>query len=199
MSDNRDKVVMTGEGVDELMFGYDIFREQACLDFIKSKPNSKWRYKSIDSLYSYLPQFKSPRYRRLAIDSLMQAGEYSILNPLKSRLSSNLRTLSVAPELSSEDLISSIIMEYKEDNFFKELDELGRIQKFEIDNLLGGYLLSSQGDRVTMAHSIEGRYPFLDLEFVKYLNWKFHAYGNLKEIFLRGYYAGHIKEEYRPT
>ncbi len=28
--------------------------------------------------------------------------------------------------------------------------------------LLAGYLLSSQGDRMLMAHSVEGRFPFLD-------------------------------------
>ena len=30
--------------------------------------------------------------------------------------------------------------------------------------LLSGYLLSSQGDRMLMAHSVEGRFPFLDRE-----------------------------------
>jgi asparagine synthase (glutamine-hydrolysing) len=34
--------------------------------------------------------------------------------------------------------------------------------------LLPNYLLSSQGDRMSLAHSVEGRYPYLDLEFVKF-------------------------------
>ena len=34
--------------------------------------------------------------------------------------------------------------------------------------LLPGYLLSSQGDRVAMAHSVEGRYPFLDHRVVDF-------------------------------
>jgi asparagine synthase (glutamine-hydrolysing) len=34
--------------------------------------------------------------------------------------------------------------------------------------LLAGYLLSSQGDRMTAAHGVEGRYPFLDHEVVDY-------------------------------
>jgi asparagine synthase (glutamine-hydrolysing) len=41
-------------------------------------------------------------------------------------------------------------------------DDISRAQHIEIKTLLSGYLLSSQGDRVAMAHSIEGRYPFLD-------------------------------------
>src|SRR5690606_37851110 len=32
----------------------------------------------------------------------------------------------------------------------------------EIRTLLDGYLLPSQGDRMAMAHGVEGRYPFLD-------------------------------------
>jgi asparagine synthase (glutamine-hydrolysing) len=31
-----------------------------------------------------------------------------------------------------------------------------------VQTLLSGYLLSSQGDRMLMAHSVEGRFPFLD-------------------------------------
>ena len=39
---------------------------------------------------------------------------------------------------------------------------LQKAQYIEMKTLLSGYLLSSQGDRMSMAHSIEGRYPFLD-------------------------------------
>ncbi len=36
--------------------------------------------------------------------------------------------------------------------------------------LLAGYILASQGDRMTMAHSVEGRFPFLDPEVVALAN-----------------------------
>jgi asparagine synthase (glutamine-hydrolysing) len=39
-------------------------------------------------------------------------------------------------------------------------------QFLEMKTLLSGYLLSSQGDRMSMAHSVEGRYPFLDHRLV---------------------------------
>ena len=34
--------------------------------------------------------------------------------------------------------------------------------------LLGNYLLSSQGDRMALANSVETRYPYLDLDFVRF-------------------------------
>jgi asparagine synthase (glutamine-hydrolysing) len=37
-----------------------------------------------------------------------------------------------------------------------------RAQFLETSQLLPGYLLSAQGDRMALAHAVEGRYPFLD-------------------------------------
>ena len=45
---------------------------------------------------------------------------------------------------------------------FKNLSLIRKAQIVEIDTLLSGYLLSSQGDRMSMAHGVEGRYPYLD-------------------------------------
>ena len=191
---------MTGEGADEILFGYDIFREQNIIDFINSKPNSKWRYKIFDNFYSYLPQFKNHRYRKLAIESLMHEGDYDVLNPIKSRIANNLRTLKmldISPDKISES-IQNLIEEYKVRIKNYHLDKLDIIQLFEIENLLSGYLLTSQGDRVSMANSVESRYPYLDLEFVKYTltiprEFKLKA-TNFKRI-LRESYSGLIPDE----
>ena len=45
---------------------------------------------------------------------------------------------------------------------FGELTPLGRAQYLEIMTFLDGYLLHSQGDRMLMGNSVEGRFPFLD-------------------------------------
>ena len=60
-----------------------------------------------------------------------------------------------------------MISDYEE-NAHYQLDNIDIIQLFEIENLLSGYLLSSQGDRVSMANSVESRYPYLDIDFVNY-------------------------------
>src|SRR5690606_721079 len=47
---------------------------------------------------------------------------------------------------------------------------LSRDQYVEAQTLLFGYLLSSQGDRVAMANSVEGRVPFLDHRLIEFAN-----------------------------
>jgi asparagine synthase (glutamine-hydrolysing) len=49
---------------------------------------------------------------------------------------------------------------------FQGWSRLAQDQYIEVRTLLTGYLLSSQGDRMLMAHSVEGRFPFLDKEVV---------------------------------
>jgi len=50
---------------------------------------------------------------------------------------------------------------------FNAWTPLQKTQYLEMKTLLAGYLLSSQGDRMSMAHSVEGRYPFLDHNVVE--------------------------------
>ena len=45
-----------------------------------------------------------------------------------------------------------------------------RAQYIEAKTLLSGYLLCSQGDRMLMANSVEGRFPFLDHRVIEFAN-----------------------------
>jgi asparagine synthase (glutamine-hydrolysing) len=49
-------------------------------------------------------------------------------------------------------------------------DMMDRAQWLEYTTLLSGYILSAQGDRMLMAHSVEGRFPFLDCNLVDFAN-----------------------------
>src|SRR5262249_12564881 len=53
---------------------------------------------------------------------------------------------------------------------FSRWTDLARDQYLEGCTLLSGYLLSSQGDRMLMRWSVEGRFPFLDAEVVELAN-----------------------------
>jgi asparagine synthase (glutamine-hydrolysing) len=68
-------------------------------------------------------------------------------------------------ELGSFDSLKSF-EPYIPENFSR-WHVLARAQYLEARSLLSGYLLSSQGDRVTAGHSVEGRFPFLDNRVVE--------------------------------
>jgi asparagine synthase (glutamine-hydrolysing) len=65
---------------------------------------------------------------------------------------------------TKERLLSSLPKEFFDWPF------LSQDQYLEIRTLLAGYLLSSQGDRMLMANSVEGRFPFLDPNVVRLAN-----------------------------
>jgi len=62
------------------------------------------------------------------------------------------------------ELVASLPVE------FCKWSYLAQDQYIEIKTLLSGYLLSSQGDRMLMAHSVEGRFPFLDKNVIDLAN-----------------------------
>jgi len=51
---------------------------------------------------------------------------------------------------------------------YRQWDGFTQAQYLESAYLLPGYILSSQGDRMAMAHSVEGRFPFLDYRVVEF-------------------------------
>ena len=51
---------------------------------------------------------------------------------------------------------------------FDRYSVLQKAQWLEVNIFLSGYLLSSQGDRMAMANSVEGRYPFLDHRVIEF-------------------------------
>ena len=48
------KVVVTGEGADEMMGGYDIFKEAKIRRFWARQPDSTWRPQLLKRLYPYM-------------------------------------------------------------------------------------------------------------------------------------------------
>ena len=77
---------------------------------------------------------------------------------------------------------------------------MGRDQYVEAHTLLAGYLLSSQGDRMAMARSVEGRYPFLDhrvIEFASRLPPWLKLRGLTEKYLLKKSVAGLLPEGVR--
>jgi asparagine synthase (glutamine-hydrolysing) len=183
------KVIFTGEGADEVLFGYDIFFENRIRQFWRKNKKSKIRYLLFKKLYNYLPQFNNDRYFDISKDFYKK-----FLINHKSKYFSHLVRWSQFDQISKyfnfhrdqktiiKDYISSL--DYK----FRKISNDRRAQFFEFDTLLSNYLLSSQGDRMSLANSIEGRYPFLDEDFTEYcsrINSKDLALGIKSKSFFR--------------
>jgi asparagine synthase (glutamine-hydrolysing) len=166
------KVVLTGEGADEILLGYDIFRETKLRRSWARFPDSAIRPALFRNLYAYLPQFTNPRYAALAIEAFRSSLDSD--SPFYSHVI-RFRNSVANKAYYSDDLRSRLEGFDPEDDLeaslaegYSTADDLDRAQYLEVLTLLRGYLLSSQGDRMSMAHSVEGRYPFLDHEFLEY-------------------------------
>jgi asparagine synthase (glutamine-hydrolysing) len=168
------KVVLTGEGSDEVTWGYDLFREAKIRRFWSRQPNSTARPQLFQKLYAYLPQFQNKRHFQLLVDFFKQGIEQTD-SPLYSHHtrianSTALHTL-LAPQFRAEierrppteALIDSLPSNYADRTL------LERCQYLEMRTLLHGYLLSSQGDRMLSAHGVEGRFPYLDHHLIEFL------------------------------
>ena len=163
---NNIKVVITGEGADELLGGYNIFKEAKIRNFWAKDPNSKYRPLLLKNLYPYLPQMKDANSNALKLFFGYRLGDTG--HPFYSHLLRWNNTSRIANYLSPDyrDRIGNYSpladLEAQVGHSLDPYDYLSKAQWVELNIFLSGYLLSSQGDRMGMANSIEGRYPFLD-------------------------------------
>lgn len=160
------KVVLTGEGADELFLGYDLFKEVAIRLFCLSQPGSTVRPRLFDRLYPYLAAAGASKGGEVWRRSFLEAGTPG--DPLLSHLP-RFRTAAWLREFYSEPMTSATGNHNALDELrgalphaFRRWSPLNQAAYLEMVTLLSPYLLSSQADRVGMAHAVEGRYPFLD-------------------------------------
>lgn len=188
--DHNIKVVITGEGADELLGGYNIFKEAKIKHFWAKDPQSKLRPMLLKRLYPYLPQINKASSNMLKMFFGYKLTETN--SPIYSHLLRWHNTSRIKNYFS--DTIKETIKDYnpiaeveeKLESKLSGYDYLTKAQWLEIHLFMSGYLLSSQGDRMGMANSIEGRYPFLDhrvIEFCMALHPDLKLYG-LNEKYL---------------
>lgn len=160
------KVVLTGEGADEVFAGYDLFKEAKVRRFVARQPGSPRRMRLFERLYPYLAT--SPVAARNMSQRFFMQGLDQIDRPWfahMARLATTRRTLEFFRADWREAMLSWDAHGALEDALpagIARWPGLARDQAVEAASLMSGYLLSSQGDRMAMAASIEARFPFLD-------------------------------------
>src|SRR5690606_25205026 len=155
--DQGIKVVITGEGADELLGGYNIFKETKIRRFWAKDPGSKYRPLLLKKLYPYLPQMNKANNNVLKMFFGYKLNETA--SPIYSHLLRWNNTSRIKNYLSQEyrdtigdyDPIKQI--EEKLGDKLNGLDSLTKAQWIELNIFMSGYLLSSQGDRMGMANS----------------------------------------------
>lgn len=169
------KVVVTGEGADEFLGGYDLFREARVRRFWARHPESTLRPRLFDRLYPWLA--RSPQASRAMALRFWSRG---LDRPDAPTFSHDPRWSSAAAlqrfllpavreaALAAGDPVEALVHGLPDD--FARWHPLCRAQYLEIATLLSPYILSSQGDRVLMGHSVEGRFPFLDADVMALAN-----------------------------
>lgn len=172
VNDNSIKVVLTGEGADEILFGYDSFKELKLLNFWKKNVSSKCRPQLIKKLYPHLHHYSDPKL--FGFMKMYYEGFLSEYDNEMSGLNIRIHNNRILVNLFNKDLPISFDKEKLREDIrtilpdnFSSWSILQQNHFLEMKSLLSGYLLSSQGDRMSMAHSVEGRYPFLDHRLVE--------------------------------
>jgi asparagine synthase (glutamine-hydrolysing) len=188
--ENNFKVVLTGEGADEVFAGYNIFKEAKVRQFWSRNPASRFRPLLLERLYPYI--FKNPARGRSYLQKFFAVTADTQLDPLfshrirwentgKNSIFFSDRVMAELDNYNPEEEVLAALPAG-----FPERDILSRAQFLEMEIFLSNYLLSSQGDRVAMGNSLELRVPFLDFRVIEFAmklppTWKLRV---LKEKFI---------------
>ena len=171
--ENNIKVVLTGEGADEFLGGYNIFREAKLRRFWAQDPDSAMRPLLLKRLYPYVQglgeggSFLEAFFRRNLTETEQPDYSHAIrwanTAPLRRFFSPEVRAA-----LKGYDPLIEVANNLRGHPAFERWTPLAQAQYIEISIFMSEYLLSSQGDRMLAAHSVEGRFPFLDHRVIEF-------------------------------
>ncbi len=194
------KVVLTGEGSDEMLLGYDLYAETRVRQFWARQPSSSARPALFRKLYPYLPlRAQGELFYRHAFGLGLEAPEALGFSHLARWAASGRVFRLFAPgfarSVADEDPPAAAVANLPP--AAAGWRPLARAQALEMETLLAGNLLAAQGDRMLMGHSVEGRFPFLDhrlVELAARLPERMKLRGLTSKWVLRRYARGRVPE-----
>lgn len=154
---NHVKVVTSGEGADELFGGYNIYLEPGVLCWFSWIP--KWIRKRIGALACKLPE--GMKGRGYLIRGSKSVEERFIGN-------ANIFSAKERKEILKQETGAVTPQELLKNHYRKaaNLSNMNKMQYIDLTWWLPGDILQ-KADRMSMAHSLELRVPFLDKEVFK--------------------------------
>lgn len=190
---NGVKFVLSGEGADELFYGYDIYKETLFRKYCSLNPASNIR---TDGIKNFIPpininsSYILEGYKKYY--SAFFQGSNDFIYSMQSRITASSSIVDYFNKENKASIDLKNISNEVQQQFTRESNELSVLKKcqaVQMNLLLAGYLLSTQGDRVLLANSVEGRYPFLDRRLIRL------AYSIPDNLKLAGYKEKHILKE----
>lgn len=170
---NNYKVVLTGEGADEVLGGYDIFKEAKVRQFWAVNPQSSFRPLLLKRLYPYLklPESNQATYLKKFFGESLDNPNNVFFSHLPRWATTAKAKQFYSNELNDElsnNPVDAMLNLYSDK--LNTMDNFNRAQYIESKTLMPGYLLTSQGDRMLSKNSVEGRFPFLDHRVIEFSN-----------------------------
>ncbi|MBR3646110.1 MAG: asparagine synthase (glutamine-hydrolyzing) [Lachnospiraceae bacterium] len=151
------KVVLSGEGADEFFGGYNIYHEPISLKNYQKLP--KFIRKGVAALAKKLPDIKG---RDFLIRGSKDVEERFIGNANMFSVEEREQLLKNVPtHIAPKDIVSSTYEKCK------ELNDIAKMQYIDTNFWLQGDILL-KADKMSMAHCLESRVPFLDIEVFNY-------------------------------
>ena len=151
------KVVLSGEGADEFFGGYNIYHEPISLRGFKYIP--KFLKKAMVAVVKKLPNFKGKNFI------------IRVSKPVEERFIGNANLFSVEER---ERILNSELTHRTPQQIVKNcysrckgLNDIAKMQYIDINFWLQGDILL-KADKMSMAHSLESRVPFLDINVFDY-------------------------------
>jgi asparagine synthase (glutamine-hydrolysing) len=160
------KVVLSGEGADEAFLGYGIFKDTRLLaDW--HELDDETRLRRMARLYPYLRHFNGEDGHRRMLGLYQQFTEERLpglfshqMRFQNGRFATRLLKDPGDPFAAAQRLVA-------DEPGYDRLTPVQKAQWLEFRTLLAGYLLSTQGERMALAHGVENRCPFLDPAVVR--------------------------------
>lgn len=161
------KVVLSGEGADEIFGGYNIYKEPLGSHAYKSLP--KFVRKGIGSVASHLPQKRGINFLVRNGKDLEERfiGNAYMFTPKERKQLLKIKTNAPDPTAITAPFYEKV----------KDKDQITKMQYLDLHLWIAGDILL-KADKMSMANSLELRVPFLDKEVMalaEQIPWKYRV------------------------
>ena len=171
------KVVLSGEGADEFFGGYNTY---------KSMKDASWYFKIPYPIRHLISKVASLLPEKRGINFLVRNGQkledyYIGVNHVFNERDTKKIVKCKTKTITNKDITSPIFNEYKDKS------DIIKMQAVDINLWLANDIFE-KADKMTMAHSIEGRVPFSDIEvfnLARTLSYKDKINKNTTKVALR--------------